>query len=55
VVELMLGSGVTQGAISQHLKALKRAGLVVERPQAETSIDGLNSKVWHRWSTGRTG
>jgi len=33
VVELTRGSGVTQGAISQHLKALKAAGLVVERPE----------------------
>src|SRR5215207_2812148 len=32
VVELTRGSGVTQGAISQHLKALKQAGLVAERP-----------------------
>jgi DNA-binding transcriptional ArsR family regulator len=32
VAELTRGSGVTQGAISQHLKALKRAGLVAERP-----------------------
>lgn len=32
VVELTRGSGVTQGAISQHLKALKLAGLVAERP-----------------------
>jgi DNA-binding transcriptional ArsR family regulator len=32
VVELTRGSGVTQGAISQHLKSLKRAGLVAERP-----------------------
>lgn len=32
VVELTRGSGVTQGAVSQHLKALKRAGLVAERP-----------------------
>jgi DNA-binding transcriptional ArsR family regulator len=32
VAELTRGSGVTQGAISQHLKALKQAGLVVERP-----------------------
>ncbi|HEU4843365.1 MAG TPA: metalloregulator ArsR/SmtB family transcription factor [Burkholderiaceae bacterium] len=31
VVELTRGSGVTQGAISQHLKALKLAGLVAER------------------------
>jgi DNA-binding transcriptional ArsR family regulator len=33
VVELTQGSGVTQGAISQHLKALKQAGLVAERPE----------------------
>jgi DNA-binding transcriptional ArsR family regulator len=33
VVELTRGSGVTQGAISQHLKSLKSAGLVVERPE----------------------
>ena len=32
VVELTRGSGVTQGAISQHLKSLKQAGLVRERP-----------------------
>jgi DNA-binding transcriptional ArsR family regulator len=32
VGDLTRGSGVTQGAISQHLKALKRAGLVAERP-----------------------
>jgi len=33
VVELTRGSGVTQGAISQHLSSLKRAGLVAERPE----------------------
>ena len=33
VSELTRGSGVTQGAISQHLKSLKQAGLVAERPQ----------------------
>jgi DNA-binding transcriptional ArsR family regulator len=33
VAELTRGSGVTQGAVSQHLKALKQAGLVWERPQ----------------------
>jgi DNA-binding transcriptional ArsR family regulator len=33
VSELTRGSGVTQGAISQHLKSLKLAGLVAERPQ----------------------
>ncbi|RFB80709.1 ArsR/SmtB family transcription factor [Methylovirgula sp. 4M-Z18] len=33
VLELTRGSGVTQGAISQHLKQLKQAGLVAERPE----------------------
>jgi DNA-binding transcriptional ArsR family regulator len=33
VVELTHGSGVTQGAISQHLKSLRLAGLVAERPE----------------------
>jgi DNA-binding transcriptional ArsR family regulator len=33
VGELTRGSGVTQGAVSQHLKSLKQAGLVAERPQ----------------------
>jgi DNA-binding transcriptional ArsR family regulator len=33
VVDLTRGSGVTQGAISQHLKSLKLAGLVAERPE----------------------
>jgi DNA-binding transcriptional ArsR family regulator len=33
VADLTRGSGVTQGAISQHLKALKQAGLVIERPE----------------------
>jgi DNA-binding transcriptional ArsR family regulator len=32
VGELTRDSGVTQGAISQHLKSLKQAGLVAERP-----------------------
>jgi DNA-binding transcriptional ArsR family regulator len=33
VAELTRGSGVTQGAISQHLKLLKQAGLVADRPE----------------------
>ncbi|MBN9318478.1 MAG: transcriptional regulator [Caulobacterales bacterium 68-7] len=33
VVDLTEGSGVTQGAVSQHLKTLKLAGLVTERPE----------------------
>ena len=30
---LIEGSGVSQGAVSQHLKTLKQAGLVSERPE----------------------
>ena len=33
VTELTRGSGVTQGAVSQHLKTLRQAGLVAERPE----------------------
>lgn len=33
VAELTQGSGVTQSAISQHLRALKQAGLVADRAQ----------------------
>lgn len=37
VVELTRGSGVTQGAISQHLKSLKQAGLIIERPEGRNT------------------
>ncbi|MBP2548650.1 DNA-binding transcriptional ArsR family regulator [Neorhizobium galegae] len=40
VSQLTIGSGVTKGAVSQHLKTLKLAGLVNERP------DGRN--VYYR-------
>src|SRR4051812_9955069 len=33
VVELTKGSGVTQSAISQHLRLLKQAGLIADRAQ----------------------
>jgi len=33
VAELTHGSGVTQSAISQHLRSLKEAGLVADRAQ----------------------
>jgi DNA-binding transcriptional ArsR family regulator len=33
VGELTRGSGVTQGAISQHLRSLRQAGLIVDRAQ----------------------
>src|SRR5579863_6399036 len=32
VAELTRGSGVTQSAISQHLRSLKQAGLIADRP-----------------------
>ena len=33
VAELTRGSGVTQSAISQHLRSLKQASLVIDRPE----------------------
>jgi len=33
VTELTRGSGVTQSAVSQHLRSLKQAGLVADRAQ----------------------
>jgi DNA-binding transcriptional ArsR family regulator len=33
VVELTRGSGVSQSAVSQHLRALKQAGLIIDRAQ----------------------
>jgi DNA-binding transcriptional ArsR family regulator len=33
VAELTRGNGVKQTAISQHLRSLKRAGLVADRPE----------------------
>ena len=33
VAELTRGSGVTQSAVSQHLRSLKQAGLVADRAQ----------------------
>ena len=33
VADLTRESGVTQGAVSQHLKQLRQAGLVLERPE----------------------
>src|SRR5687767_5756810 len=33
VVELTEGSGVSQSAISQHLRSLKQAGLIADRAQ----------------------
>jgi DNA-binding transcriptional ArsR family regulator len=33
VAELTRGSGVTQSAISQHLRSLRQAGLIADRPE----------------------
>src|ERR1700742_4909055 len=33
VAELTRGSGVTQSAISQHLRALKQAGMIIDRAE----------------------
>jgi DNA-binding transcriptional ArsR family regulator len=33
VAELTRGSGVTQSAVSQHLRSLKQAGLIIDRPE----------------------
>ena len=63
VGDLTRGSGVTQGAISQHLKSLKLAGLVAERPEGRNVNyravpDGLQPLaewmgVYGRFWTGR--
>jgi DNA-binding transcriptional ArsR family regulator len=50
VSELTRGSGVTQGAISQHIRTLKLAGLVAERPEGRNVYyrvqpDGLTPLV----------
>ena len=50
VVDLTRGSGVTQGAISQHLKALREAGLVAERAEGRNvyyraSPEGLDPLI----------
>ncbi len=37
VVELTRGSGVSQSAVSQHLRTLKEAGLVLERREGRNA------------------
>jgi DNA-binding transcriptional ArsR family regulator len=37
VVELTRGSGVSQSAVSQHLRSLKAAGLVLERKEGRNA------------------
>lgn len=63
VAELTRGSGVTQGAISQHLKSLKQAGLIAQRPDGRNVYyraqpEGLSPladwlKTYHRFWTDR--
>jgi DNA-binding transcriptional ArsR family regulator len=38
VAELTRGSGVTQSAISQHLRSLKLAGLIADRPEGRNVL-----------------
>ena len=44
VAELTEGSGVTQSAISQHLRSLKEAGLVADRAQGRNVYYRLEPK-----------
>jgi len=63
VAELTRGSGVTQGAISQHLKLLKQAGLIAERAHGRNVFyraqpGGLSPladwlTTYHRFWSGR--
>jgi DNA-binding transcriptional ArsR family regulator len=51
VVDLTRDSGVTQGAISQHLKTLRQAGLVVERPEGRKVYYRANARGLEPLST----
>ena len=55
VADLTKGSGVTQGAISQHLKSLKQAGLVIERPEGRISRGGKGGNPAYSSSFARLG
>ena len=44
VAELTRGSGVTQSAISQHLRSLKEAGLVADRAQGRNVFYRVEQK-----------
>jgi DNA-binding transcriptional ArsR family regulator len=44
VTELTLGSGVSQSAISQHLRSLKEAGLVADRAQGRNVFYRVEQK-----------
>lgn len=44
VGDLVSGSGVTQSAISQHLRSLKQAGLIADRSQGRNVFYRANPK-----------
>ncbi len=44
VAELTRGSGVSQSAISQHLRSLKEAGLVIDRAQGRNAYYRVEQK-----------
>ncbi len=44
VAELTRGSGVTQSAVSQHLRSLKQAGLIVDRAQGRNVFYSAEAK-----------
>ena len=50
VLELTRDSEVTQGAISQHLKSLKQAGLVAERREGRMFFIAPSPRGSPRWS-----
>ena len=52
VVELTRGSGVTQGAISQHLKSLKQGVSSPSAPKAATCSTAPARAAWNRLPTG---
>jgi DNA-binding transcriptional ArsR family regulator len=52
VVELTRGSGVTQGAISQHLGSLKQVGLVAARPEGRNVYYRARPRAWRLSSIG---
>ena len=52
VVELTQGSGVTQGAVSQHLKSLNRPAWSPTAPRGGTSTTAPSRKGSRRWSIG---
>ena len=55
VQEISQGMDVTRPAVSQHLKVLKEAGLVVDRPEGTRrlySVDARALEALRRWLDG---